>query len=305
MTNKDNMTTNTNLNNTIDLPDGRKIGFSEYGEAQGLPIFYFHGTPGSRLEAGRFDEVAATHHCRLIGLDRPGMGLSSFDSNRTLLSWANDVKYFADSLSINKFSLIGHSGGAPYVAACAYAIPERINGAAIVSGMGPLEKPETQTGLATGQKIVNQLIRFIPPSANLMMWLTEKMLKNPDKMLQQMIKQLPEPDQVIYNDPKERNALITGVLEAFKNGSKGPAYEIQLLLKPWGFNLEEIKIPVNIWHGALDKQAPKSHAELYAKLIPNAEIKKIENEAHVSILKNHMHEILSNLISNNKSKEVF
>jgi len=70
---------------------------------------------------------------------------------------------------------------------------------------------------------------------------------------------------------------------------------MQLLLKPWGFNLEEIKIPVFIWYGALDKQAPRSHAELYAELIPHAELKILDNEGHISILKNHMSEILKSL----------
>ena len=284
-----------NMPNTIDLPDSRKIGFSEYGDPDGKPIFYFHGTPGSRLEASRFHEVAATHHCRLIGIDRPGMGLSALDPQRTLLSWAKDVVCLADHLSIKKFFLMGHSGGAPYVAACAYAIPDRIEGAAIISGMGPFEKPEAQIGLATGQKVINRVIRLIPSSANLMMWLTQKMLKNPDKLFQQMVKQLPQPDQIIFNEPSEKAALIASSIEAFKNGSQGPAQEMRLLLKPWGFNLEAIKIPVHIWYGAQDKQAPKSHAELYAELIPNAQLKVIDNEGHISILKNHMNDILSNL----------
>ncbi len=288
------MNTNSTQNNSLDLPDGRKMGFNEYGDPHGVPIFYFHGTPGSRLEAGRLHEMGATHRYRVIGLDRPGMGLSTYDPNRTLLSWAKDVAYFADCLSLKKFFLMGHSGGAPYVAACAYALPDRVEGAAIISGMGPFEKPEAQMGLATGQKIINHLIRLIPPSANLMMWLTEKMLKNPDKMFEHMVKQLPQPDQLVFSDPEEKKFLIISSLEAFREGSKGPAQEMQLLLKPWGFNLEAINIPIHIWYGALDKQAPRSHAELYAKLIPHAQLEVRDNEGHISILKNRMGEILKN-----------
>lgn len=80
---------------SIDLPDGRKTGFAEYGDPHGTPVFYFHGTPGSRLEAGRFHEIAIIQHCRLIGLDRPGMGNSTFDPERTLLAWAKDVNHLA------------------------------------------------------------------------------------------------------------------------------------------------------------------------------------------------------------------
>ncbi|MBI2785775.1 MAG: alpha/beta hydrolase [Legionella longbeachae] len=120
------------LNNalSLELKDGRQMGFAEYGNPDGQAIFYFHGLPGSRLEAGHLHDVAVANNFRLIGLDRPGMGLSSYEPKRRTLSWVEDVEDFADSMGINKFSIIGHSGGAPFVAACAYTIPHRLNGAA-------------------------------------------------------------------------------------------------------------------------------------------------------------------------------
>src|SRR5580658_10177759 len=142
---------------TIKLQDGRLLGYAEYGDPNGVPIFYFHGFPGSRLEAEKFNEIAMANHYRLIGIDRPGMGLSSIDKKRSILSWATDVVNLADHLNINQFSIIGHSGGGPYVAACAYTIPQRLNGATIVSGMAPLEIPEIQESMATGKKIANKL----------------------------------------------------------------------------------------------------------------------------------------------------
>ena len=127
-----------NFEKTLTLKDGRILGFAEYGDLRGAPIFYFHGFPGSRLEASCFQDIAHSHGWRLIGVDRPGMGLSSLDSKRTLLSWAQDVTYLADSLRIERFSVIGHSGGGAFVVACAHTIPERLIGAAIVSGIAPL-----------------------------------------------------------------------------------------------------------------------------------------------------------------------
>src|SRR5215216_3342352 len=100
---------NTNHDLTITLKDGRKLGYAEYGCPTGIAIFYFHGLPGSRLEAGHLNEIAIANKYRLIGMDRPGMGLSSIDKKRTILSWAKDVAEFADCLKIEKFSVIGHS----------------------------------------------------------------------------------------------------------------------------------------------------------------------------------------------------
>ncbi|RUQ95664.1 alpha/beta fold hydrolase [Legionella septentrionalis] len=81
-------------------------------------------------------------------------------------------------------------------------------------------------------------------------------------------------------------------LEAFKGGITGVSQEIQLTLKPWGFDPSNIKCPVIIWQGRLDKQAPLAHANLYAKLIPNATLKVLDQEGHISLLINHGEEIL-------------
>jgi pimeloyl-ACP methyl ester carboxylesterase len=281
---------------TIELKDGRFIGYAEYGDPHGIPIFYFHGFPGSRLEAGCFHEVAVANHYRLIGLDRPGMGMSSINPKGSILSWATDVANFADCLGIEKFSIIGHSGGAAFVAACAYVIPQRLNKVIIVSGMAPLDNPESKIGMAHGQRVANKLIQTMPWLTSLMMKITRKVLKNSNKkMMEQMLKQLPEVDQAIFRDPVYGPVLINNTLEAFRQGIAGPAQEMKLLFNPWQFNLENITCQVIIWQGALDTQAPISHAKIYANLIPGAQLNIIENEGHHSLLKNHIDKILDDI----------
>lgn len=280
--------------NSLELKDGRQLGFAEYGDPDGQPIFYFHGLPGSRLEASHLHEVAVANSFRLIGLDRPGMGLSSIELKRSILSWAADVEAFADWMGIDKFSIIGHSGGAPFVAACAYIMPQRLNGAAIVSGMAPFENPEATASLARGQQIVNSIIKTIPWVANIMMKLTFLMLNKPG-MLKQMLKQMPEVDQLVFREPESSKAIIDATKEAFRNGVFGTSQEILLTLKPWGFKLENIKYPITIWQGGMDKQAPEMHARIYAKLIPNANLTFFKDEGHLSILKNYGEEILQSI----------
>ena len=279
----------------ITLEDGRIIAFSEYGDEKGTSIFYFGGFPGSsRLEAGRFHEFATANRYRIIGIDRPGMGLSTLDKNRSILSWVKDVEQVADYLKISKFSVIGHSGGGPFVAACAYTIPQRLNGAAIVSGMAPLDHPESKIGMARGQIIANGVIKTFPWLAPLMLKLNLMMLKNP-KMMEKAIKQLPDVDQAIFRNPKIGSELIKSSLEAFRDGVGGPACELKILFKPWGFDLKDINFPIIIWHGALDTQAPISHAKIYANSITGSQLKIIENEGHLSVLINHIEEIFSDV----------
>lgn len=281
---------------TITLPDGRELGFAEYGEPAGAPILYFHGLPGCRLDASHLHNAALQNHYRLIGIDRPGMGLSSLDEKRSILSWADDVEAFVDLLDIKKFSIIGHSGGAPFVAACAYKMPDRLHAAAIVSGMAPFEIPEATASLARGQRFINNAIKAMPWIATLMMKLTLMMVKKPG-MLQKILKQMPEVDQLAFQSLGSSEIIAAMMMETFRYGVVGASQEIQLTLKPWGFHLEDIKCPVTVWQGGLDKQAPKMHAELYAKLIPNAKLTFFKNEGHISLLTNKGEDILRSVCS--------
>jgi pimeloyl-ACP methyl ester carboxylesterase len=276
---------------TMLLNDGRALGYAEFGFPKGEAIFYFHGLPGSRLEAGHWEKIACLNHYRLIGIDRPGMGLSSKHPTRTILSWADDVEALANYLDIHKFSIIGHSGGAPFVAGCGYKIPHRLNKIAIVSGMAPFEIPEATASLGGGQRFINTMIKAVPPIASTMVHLMFTMLKKPG-ILKKMTSKMSEVDQRILGGTDAGDLFIQSSLEAFKGGIKGVSQEIQLTLKPWGFDVSNIKCPVAIWQGRLDKQAPLVHANLYAKLIPDATLNILDEEGHISLLINYGEEIL-------------
>jgi pimeloyl-ACP methyl ester carboxylesterase len=97
----------------MDLPDGRELARLELGDPEGPPVFVFHGTPGSRLQVS-FDErpIIATG-VRFIAVDRPGYGHSTFYRGRRLADWSSDVASLADHLGIDRFAVIGVSGGGP------------------------------------------------------------------------------------------------------------------------------------------------------------------------------------------------
>ena len=125
------------LNQQIPLKDGRKLGYAECGNLKGKPVFYFHGTPGSRFECNILTEAANSIGARIIVADRPGFGLSDFKKGRQLLDWPNDVTELANNLGIDRFAVMGLSGGGPYAAACAFKIPERLKAVAMVSSAYP------------------------------------------------------------------------------------------------------------------------------------------------------------------------
>lgn len=124
-------------NQTITLNDGRQLAYAEFGDSEGKPVIYNHGYNGSRLEGYMMESALDTADIRLIIPERPGIGNSTFQHGRKLLDWPNDVIALANALDIETFAMLGVSGGGPYTAACAYAIPERLSNIGIVVGMGP------------------------------------------------------------------------------------------------------------------------------------------------------------------------
>jgi pimeloyl-ACP methyl ester carboxylesterase len=131
----------------VALRDGRRLAWYQFGEPSGSPVFYFHGFPGSGVEARWGHGMAASAGVRLIGLDRPGFGRSSFHAGRTILGWADDVLAVADALDLAQFSVLGMSGGAPYALACAASQPGRVTKAMIVSGLGPMPEGAIEHGM--------------------------------------------------------------------------------------------------------------------------------------------------------------
>lgn len=127
---------------SLSLPDGRKLAYSEYGDSHGKPVIYFHGFPGSRVEGLLMDAVAKRLGLRIVAPDRPGFGRSDFQAGRRLSGWQKDVASLADALSFERFSVLGISGGGPYVLACAEQLAERIDKASIVCGLGPAKQHE-------------------------------------------------------------------------------------------------------------------------------------------------------------------
>ncbi len=275
---------------TLILSDGRELSYVEHGFPTGYPVFYFHGFPGSRLQASDFHTFAYTKRCRLFGIDRPGMGLSTFNRQGTLLSWANDITELANSLGISKFSIIAHSGGAPFALACGYALPQRVSHIALVSGMPPTTLPEAVVDMQLGFRVINMLVRNVPGFPRLLMYLQKNILLKP-AIFERIMQQMPIIDREIFKHLNIKERLLMASKEAFCQGITGAAYEFRLITKKWGFNLEDIDIPVSIWQGGLDPQVPASSARFFSSRLPNSTLKLLEHDAHLSVLYNYIEEI--------------
>jgi len=285
------------LDNILRLKDGRLLGYAEYGDLEGKPLFFFHGMPGSRLEAKLTDAAAKKLGARVIAPDRPGYGLSHFKPRRTFLEWPDDVVELADALKIDRFGVAGVSGGGPYVAACALRIPGCLMAAGIISGVGPFQAPGATEGMSRQNRLIFGAARRLPWLVNLPFWLMAQGARRfGDRALSLMMRSMPEPDKAVLARPEIRAAFVEDVIEAFRSGGRGAAWEAVMYARPWGFRLEDITTEVHLWQGEEDVNVPPSMGRYQARAIPKCQATFYPGEGHLLIV-DHIDEMLESLIS--------
>jgi pimeloyl-ACP methyl ester carboxylesterase len=266
---------------TLGLRDGRTLGYAEYGAADGKPMFVFHGSPGCRLQVRVAHAPALARGIRIVAPDRPGQGLSTRLPRREIADWPHDVRELADALGIGRFAVIGISGGGPYAAACAWALPERIARAGIISGVAPTGGPHLAHGLRHPARVVSNLILGTPWLMRCVMALGAAPSRwFPGHVFERARKLAPALDQPILRRPEIAAALSASLREAFRQGGQGVADELLLLARPWTFHLEEIRVPVRLWHGEADGVVPVAMGRYLARAIPNCRAEFIPCGGH-------------------------
>lgn len=282
-------------NQGLQLSDGRQLGFAEYGDPNGKPVFFFPGAPSTRLFHHPDEHIASSLGARVITIDRPGFGLSSFQPGRTLLDWPDDVCELADALSIEDITVAGISAGGPHVAACAFKIPERVTRAIIISGVGPTDAVTDTRQLYRKRQIAITLARKAPWLLRPLIWLLQNPRRDPERYFKRTFTESSPPDQAILSQPEIKAMLIPNWVEGVRQGVRGFVREGIIFSHPWGFPLEEITIPVTLWHGDADSSTPLSMAEHIANTIPNSKLRVVPNEGHFLIFK-YWNEILSAIV---------
>ena len=269
---------------TVELHDGRALGYDEWGPRDGFPVFGFLGTPLSRL-AHLGDEAPEAAGVRLVLVDRPGYGVSDFQPDRSLLDWPSDVAQLADHHGVERFAVFGMSGGGPHAAACGYALPDRVTAVGLVSSPGPVwDRPQLRYSLPPHrQPLVEVAARDREAAARLLL---EDSRRELDRIAR-------GEDQGDSNaDPSLRERLRAAMLDVT---AEGFAHDLLLLfVSPWGFSPEEIRVQASIWHGDRDPAVPFAVAEFYADAIPESSLTVFRDEGHL-VLWPHAREILASL----------
>jgi pimeloyl-ACP methyl ester carboxylesterase len=277
----------------MDLPDRRELAWLELGKPKGPSVFVFHGTPGSRLQVSFDEKTIASSGVRFIAIDRPGYGHSTYQRGRRLVDWASDVACLADHLKISQFAVAGVSGGGPHAAVCARFLSDRVTGAAIVSGVGPF----ADSGLEGGDMIgINRTITRLAaasPSMLVPLFAAQEFIMRhwPEPALRAALRQFPDADAAVLRRDDVHAAFLEDARRTAPTAARAAAQDFAIFASDWGFRLEEITVPVHVWHGDADRNVPFSHGRYQAATIPGAVLHECPGEGHLLVV-DHLAEIL-------------
>lgn len=272
----------------VDRVDGRALAYEELGDPAGIPVFVLHGTPGCRL-SGRHPDPSRVSAAglRLVTYDRPGYGRSDRHPGRCVVDCVGDVARIADELEIGCFAVWGGSGGGPHALAVAARLPERVTRAACdcggapfdaagldwFAGMDPVNVREFGWALAGEETLAGELRREVQR-------VLDRIEDDPLALASDI--EFSASDRAVLDNPGVRETLRKATREAFAPGTWGWVDDDLAFVRPWGFDVEELRVPVEIRYGASDVLSPAAHGQWLAAHIAHAVVTVEEHSGHLS-----------------------
>jgi len=286
---------------TLTTIDGRVLCYGQWGDPAGFPVFGLHGTPGCRLNRYPDDDAVAAVGARLITYDRPGYGRSDRHPGRQVVDCVGDVAAIADALGIERFAVTGGSGGGPHALAVGARLPDRVTIARSVVGVAPVDAADLDWSAGMDAENVKEFGWALAGEATLYEELTKaaaEMVANVKADASKVLGdqwQLAEADRAAMRNPIVMQIMREAIPECVVNGPWGWVDDDLAFTNPWGFDLDEIKVPVEVHYGSQDVLVPAAHGAWLAMHVPGAKVVVNDDQGHMNTPE-HTLELLRTLV---------
>jgi pimeloyl-ACP methyl ester carboxylesterase len=284
----------------IVLGDKRTLRVSDEGDRGGRPVFVLHTCPGSKLLYGPHVADASRRGVRLISYDRAGYGGSTPRPGRTVVDEASDVRAVADALGVDRFALWGHSKGGSYALACAAALPDRVVAVASLGAVAPnpAEGLDWLDGVSEAAVAGFRLLEQDPDEwkRQLLEEVREMREISEEALFESLFRTSSAVDRAVLT-PELLKFARAQMQDGLSQGPEGFVDDSLSDIRPWGFELSSIQVPLQLWHGLEDQLVPLSHAKWLADHLPHAEIHLEPGEGHISLFARRIPEVQEWLVS--------
>ncbi|HEU5082123.1 MAG TPA: alpha/beta hydrolase [Acidimicrobiales bacterium] len=268
----------------VTLADGTTVTYVDAGIPDGEVVLYLHGTPSSRLQvSGPVDVAASELGLRLVAPDRPGLGGSSFFPYR-VADYPGVIERLADALGIDRFGVVGTSGGGRYTAACGALLGDRIRRVGLVASTVSMDVPGARAAANRDDRVAYVLATRVPWLLRAWMAKLARDLRRDPDAFRRMMPTLSEADERAFHRADVRSLIGPVLAETFRQGTRGLTHDYRLEALPWEVRLAAITAPVDIWHGTDDTLVRPDASELLAAAIPGARRHLVDGEGHFSLI---------------------
>lgn len=284
---------------SVTAGDGRTLEVQVAGPPDGVPLVFFHGTPGA---AGPFDqliEAGAERGVRHIAYSRPGYNGSDRHKGRSVVSCVTDVVAIADALGYDRFYCSGGSGGGPHSIACGALLPDRVIGVAAIATPAPIDAEGFDWMAGMSEENVeeygaarlgeSQLQKYLEREAGAVSGVS------PGELLSVWDGLFCEADRHAVSGAYAEHT-VRQLERSLAAGIWGWLDDDLALVSDWGFELDQVAAPLHIWHGVEDQFIPISHGEWLAGHLPGAKAELRSGDGHLSITLSSYGEILDALL---------
>lgn len=276
---------------TVDLPDGRTLGYAEQGDPDGRTVVLVHGHPNSRVFGALFDELGRDLGVHIVAPDRPGLGVSDPLPGRTFADWADDVAALLSALDCDSAPILGVSAGGPFALACGAHAPERVERLGLLCPVGP------NSVLGLSDRLPFVLGVTLPATWRLDVYRRYRAAAtDPASFLAASATERVEPDATLW-ESDFGHALLVGTLEGCRQGLDGYARDAKLLCSAWDFDPGEVSVPTMLRHGEPDEMVPVEMGRALAVAIPDVDAEFVEGLGHLGVIADHRREVVEWLIS--------
>jgi pimeloyl-ACP methyl ester carboxylesterase len=269
------------VDRTIQLRDGRRVAFCEWGDLGGRPVVFIHGAPGSRLICPD-EEATEAAGVRLITIDRRGYGRSDPKPDGTLLNWPDDYVEFSEQLALPPCPVIGWSAGGRYAMALAYREPDLVPVLGLAVSVGPIgEVPGAFDHLSAHDQEMAALLRqdraagLAAISSAIQLWLDEGGSES------MFAESRGEADDRVLADPQTLAAMKALTRESVRQGTAGFVADEVEVFEPWGFAVADIGQRVHVWSGGSDAMVRPADSIYLAASIPRATLVTYPDDGHL------------------------
>jgi pimeloyl-ACP methyl ester carboxylesterase len=283
----------------VRLPDGRRLDLRVSGPADGFPLVFHHGTPGAATPYRVLERAAHARGLRLVTTSRPGYGDSTPQPGRSVVDVAADTAAVLAAIGAGRCLIAGWSGGGPHALACG----ARLGATAavlVIAGIAPYGAAGLDWLAGMGQDNIVELSTALKGEDQLRSYLLDQREQLKDATAAELVASLgtvlPDVDRaVLTGEFGEDDAA--NFREALRMGVEGWLEDEMAVIRPWGFGLEEISVPVMIWQGSADLMVPFSHGQWLASQLPGASAHLEEGEGHLSVALGALDRMLDELVS--------